>query len=166
MPAGCVRQFRSPSMAGGSHASLCGLVRNHGCRLVFIHPNSALVAFDAPPCVLFHEVVHTNKSFMRHVTRCDQKSIAKLLPRMYGIDIPRLSGRSADEEGAFLTPLDCKLADVSIPHARVFVRCFVSAQWMTWTAKPGTAPGSARRRRLQRRPKLPRTQRRLRRKRH
>ena len=72
-----------------------------GCahRLVYIHPNSACVAFATPKCVVFHEVVHTNKPYMRHVTPVSMKWVNKLLPRSVGVDVLRLCGRTAEMAG-------------------------------------------------------------------
>ncbi len=65
-------------------------------RLVYIHPNSACCAFATPKCVVFHEVVHTNKAYMRHVTPVSMGWVQKLLPRSQGVDVMRLCGRSAE----------------------------------------------------------------------
>ncbi len=62
---------------------------------MYIHPNSACLVFATPRCVIFHEVVHTNKAFMRHVTPVEQKWVTKLLPRTYDINVARLCGRTA-----------------------------------------------------------------------
>ncbi|KAI9308744.1 Asp-Glu-Ala-His box polypeptide 35, isoform CRA_a [Cunninghamella echinulata] len=50
--------------------------------LLNIHPESVLFNRN-PSCVIFHEVVETNKPYMRDITTIDEKWLAELAPHFY-----------------------------------------------------------------------------------
>lgn len=50
--------------------------------LLNIHPESVLFNRN-PTCVIFHEIVETNQSYMRDITTIDEKWLAELAPHFY-----------------------------------------------------------------------------------
>lgn len=65
------------------------------CRLVHMHPTSALVWGEPPDTVVFHELVQSSRGYMRHVTGVQQRWIKPQLERARGVDAHRLTGRTA-----------------------------------------------------------------------
>ncbi|XP_076311391.1 putative ATP-dependent RNA helicase DHX35 isoform X7 [Tachypleus tridentatus] len=61
----------------GVYKTICG---DH---TLYIHPSSVLYSQKAPQCVVFSEVLHTSKEYMRDVTAVEPSWLCELAPHYY-----------------------------------------------------------------------------------
>ena len=79
----CITSAMFPNAAylhsSGVYKSVRGTMDLH------IHPNSVLYTLKQPQWVVFYQILHTSKTFMRHVTVIDKQWLINLAPHFYQI---------------------------------------------------------------------------------
>jgi hypothetical protein len=69
-----------------------------GVHMLHLHPSSALVGMRPPEYLVFQDLVHSSKVFMKHTVRVDRKVLEAFQSRWVHVTASQLSGRVSLED--------------------------------------------------------------------